>query len=92
MENLHAAARDEDIDTFSHQPIGYRIEVPLDRDVIVEVDGCPDRPVADDVGLDRQALECGAFDRFEQVAPAALARRCHRLVVEFAQQQRDRLV
>jgi hypothetical protein len=60
--------------------------------MIVNVDRCPDRPVADHVGLDRQALEGAAFDRFKQTTPAALARRRHRLVVQFTEQQRDRLV
>ena len=48
--------------------------------------------MADHVGLDRQALEGGAFDRFEQAVPAPLARRRHRFAIQLNQQQRDRLV
>ena len=36
--------------------------------------------------------EGGTFDRLEQGAPAALARRRHRLVVQLGQQRCDRLV
>jgi hypothetical protein len=85
MENLHAGAGEEDIDALAHQRIGHRVEVPIDRDLIDNVNGCPDRPVADHVRLDRQALEGAAFDRFKQTAPTAPARRRHRLVVQLTE-------
>ena len=48
-----AGSGDEDIDALAYQRIGHRVEVPIDRDMIVKVDGRPDRPVADHVRLDR---------------------------------------
>src|SRR6202034_4209386 len=74
VENLRPAAREEYIDAFTHQRIWHRVEIPLDSDVVVDVDARADGPVAHHVGLDRQGLEGGTFNRFKQAAPAALAR------------------
>ena len=59
-----------------------RRRVAVDGDVIVDID--PRRePLADDKRLRRQRFELAALDRLEQRAPAALARRRKRAVVEF---------
>jgi hypothetical protein len=92
VEELHDGPRDKDVDVLADQFMRHGVEIPFDRNVIIDVDGRGDRPLAEHVGFGRQGLEGGALDRFEQVAPAAFARRRHRLVVELGQQRRNRLV
>jgi len=72
MEDLHQGWRQEHIDQLADQAVGDRVEVPLDGDVVIDVDPAFDLPLADDIGLVRQGLQGGPFDGLEQ-GPAVAA-------------------
>jgi len=92
MEDLDAGRGDEDVHGLVDQLVGHRVAVPVDDDVIIDVDGAIDLPLADHVGIGRQAAERLALHRFEQGAAAAVAGRRHRLIVERGQLLADGLV
>ena len=90
MEHLDDSLGDTDLDFGANEGMRNRIEELVDLDVIVEVDPCAS-PFGKLPILGRQAIEGGAFDLLEQLAPAQ-PEFAHRALVHTLHDEFDGLV
>ena len=90
MEHLDRARGDANLDLGADQRVRNRVEEVMDLDVIIEID--PRAPPFRELPiLGRQAVEGGALDLLEQLAPAQ-AEMAHGALVHALHDKRDGLV
>ena len=90
VKNLEHRRRQPHVDRGAQQRIGHAIEVPLDRDVVVDVH-LGGLPLGKLVRGGRQRAEGGPIDRREQAAPGP-GEFLKRAVVEHGAQPRQLLI
>src|SRR3984957_2235313 len=90
MEHLDCARGDANLDLGANQSVRNRVEEIMDLDVIIEVDSRAP-PLRELPILGWQAVERGAFDLLEQLAPAQ-SEMAHRTLVHALHDEFDGLV
>ena len=90
MEDLGGACGDANLDLGANKGVRDRVEEVIDFDVIIQVDSRAP-PFRELSILGGQAVECGALDLLEQLAPAQ-AEMAHGALVHALHDQRDGLV
>ena len=90
MEHLDDALGDADLDLGANEGVRDRVQKVVDLDVIIEIDA-RSPPFRELPILRWQAIEGGAFDLLEQLAPAD-AQMAHRAFVHALHDELDRLV
>ncbi len=88
MEELDGGGGPAGIDELVDEGVGDGVVVPVQLDVIVDVDAGPELPVARDEGLGRPRAERRAIQAFEEFAPAG-AVEAHRAHVQALEQLGD---
>ncbi len=90
MEHLDDALGDAHLDLGANEGVRNRVQEVVDLYVVIEID--PRAPPFRELPiLGRQAVECGALDLLEQLAPAE-AEMAHGAVVHALHDQRDGMV
>src|SRR5260370_14477554 len=67
-EDLDRPAGETDLDGIAREAIGHAVIMPVDVDVIVDADPAG-APLGEHIGLDRQRLQRGAVEVFEELTP-----------------------
>ena len=90
-KNLDSPTGEANLDLGTSEAVGNAVEVLVDLDVIIDADPA-DTPLRKDVRVDRQRLELGPIEFFEQL-PARAAKPAQRLfLIEPFEQLGDRRI
>ena len=90
-EDLDGPTGQPDLDGFAREAIGHAVIMAIDVDVIIDADPAS-APFGEHIGLDRQRLQHGAVEFYEELAPCHAEAPDRPLIVDADQQPTDRFV